>query len=268
MIFDAYLNELGLEAPTQPDFDFLSRYIARHMELFTFNNLSVLLKEDISLDMDTLLSKVVRRKSGGYCFEHNKLAYELLNSLGYSVRLVVGKVLNNFVRPVPRTHRITLVEIDGKSYLVDVGFGANCPITPIALNHPQPQLSGLDHYQIHVLENGEYDLVRYDHGQPFILYRFDLAHYTEADCEMAHFYSHKHPNAVFTKNMVVSQKNKNEVKAIVNQEFTHRTANGEVTQLIPSGAVLFELLTDQFALSVDREVCDFIFERTILPKLT
>src|SRR5690606_28116910 len=116
------------------DLAFLHQYVARHMALFTFNNLAVLLREPMPLDTPSLLEKVVRRGAGGYCFEHNKIACEALNYLGYSTRIVVGRVLNNYVRPVPRTHRITLVDIAAESYLVDVGFGPACPVAPIAVN--------------------------------------------------------------------------------------------------------------------------------------
>ncbi|MDW6004546.1 arylamine N-acetyltransferase family protein [Vibrio mangrovi] len=267
MTFDNYLQKLELTPPAQPDIVFLRRFMARHIERFTFNNIAVLLNEPLPLDTESLLDKIVQRGAGGYCFEHNRIAYELLSSLGYSTRLVLGRVLNNNIRPVPRTHRLTLVELEGETYLVDVGFGGSCPIGPIALNIQVPQQAGLDQFWVRAIDNDEYELVQHHVDGPFILYRFDMAQYTEADCAMGHFYSHKHPDAVFVNNLVVSRKTPTEVLMLTNHRFTHRTENQDVETIIDSSDRLFTLLTQTFGLCIEHEICEFLFERYVAPKL-
>lgn len=267
MIFTEYLKALELSAPTEPNLAFLNAFTIQHIERFTFNNLAVLLSQEIPLDLTAVFNKVVLSGAGGYCFEHNKLAYEALSHWGFNVRLLMARVINNNERPVPRTHRITLVEINQQHYLIDIGFGAACPTTPINLDNPLPQQSGFEHYQIQKNDRGEYELWQCHEDGPFLLYRFDLAQYTDADCELGHFYSHKHTNAVFKNNLVVSKKTPADAISIANQRLKYSSAFGTKIELIESSNVLFETLTDLFQLHVEREVSEFLFEHFIEPKI-
>ena len=54
-------------------------------------------------------SRVAKSLGGDYYFEHNALMYEVLKSLGFNVRILIVKVLNNQDIDSPRTHRITLL---------------------------------------------------------------------------------------------------------------------------------------------------------------
>lgn len=47
----------------------------------------------------------------------------VLEELGFSVNLFLGRVIYNQDIHPGLTHRITLVEIDGNHYIADVGFG-------------------------------------------------------------------------------------------------------------------------------------------------
>jgi len=267
MNLDDYLAKLALTPPAQPDLAFLQRLVVRHLECFSFNNLAVLLKQPLPLDIPALLDKVVYQQRGGYCFEHNKLAYQLLEHLGYSPKIVLGRVLNNYIRPVPRTHRFNLLELNGEKYLLDVGFGPACPVGLIALSQANAQPAGLDSYRIRALENNEYELLQDNGSEPFILYRFDLAEYSEADCELGHFYSHQHPDVVFVNNLLVSRKNAEQVWALSNTTFTHRQGEQHSETLVSSATQLHQLLTQYFFMALAPEVCEFLFERYLAPKL-
>lgn len=262
-----YLTTLGLSQPKAPSLDFLRTFTERHLERFSFNNLAVLLHQEISLQSQAILHKVVQQGLGGYCFEHNKLAYEALSLCGFEVRLVLARVINNDERPVPRTHRMTLVTLAGEHYLVDIGFGAACPIKPLALANRLPQQAGFERYQVVQNNQQEYELWQLRENGPFLLYRFDLAHYSDADCEMGHFYSHKHPHAVFVNNLVVSQKSARETYVITNERLTHHSASGRESRLIASSESLFEALTQVFKLSIEQEVCEFLFTHYLAPRL-
>jgi N-hydroxyarylamine O-acetyltransferase len=202
-----YLLDLGLGVPETPNLDFVKQLQAKHLERYSFNNLAVLLGQSIPLDLQAISEKIVAQRLGGYCFEHNKLTYELLKSLGFNVQLKLARVLNNnFEREAARTHRVTLVTIDGDTYLVDTGFGGNGPIAPLQLNNASEQAGGLYRYRLFERENGEFDLQLVGGDSYFTLYRFDLADYNDADCEAGHLYSHKHPKAVFVNNLMVTLK--------------------------------------------------------------
>ena len=81
-IVKEYLNELNInyEIKTLND---ITKLIKAHLKSFPFSSLKVLLKEEISLDLESIYKSIVVKKRGGYCFEHNKLMYEVLKELGF-----------------------------------------------------------------------------------------------------------------------------------------------------------------------------------------
>ncbi|RBP81220.1 arylamine N-acetyltransferase [Marinomonas rhizomae] len=263
-----YLSDLGLFAPEQPSIEFVQALQATHVARYSFNSLAVVLGEDVVLDLDDISQKIVTRGLGGYCFEHNKLTFELLKALGYDVQLKLARVLNNNLeREAGRTHRVTLLSFEGVGYLVDTGFGGNGPVAPLRLDINTQQVAGLDHYRVLAKGKGEYDLQVVKGGDYFTLYRFDNATYTDADCELGHFYSHKHSSAVFLKNLMVTLKKKDQVIALVNAEFTTRDRQGERKVLIESPESLGNILSSEFDIVLDAAVIEHLFIRFLAPML-
>ncbi|WP_137169024.1 arylamine N-acetyltransferase [Marinomonas sp. FW-1] len=263
-----YVSDLGLAVPEQLNIEFVMALQEKHVARYSFNSLAVVLGEDISLDVEAISEKIVTRGMGGYCFEHNKLTFELLKALGYDVQLKLARVLNNNVeREAGRTHRVTLLTLEGVSYLVDTGFGGNGPIAPLRLDINTPQTAGLDRYRVLGRGNGEYDLQVVKGDDYFTLYRFDSAVYTDADCALGHFYSHKHPSAVFLKNLMVTLKKQDQTVALVNAELTIRDRHGERKQLIESPESLGNILSSEFDITLEPAVIEHLFIRFVAPIL-
>ena len=51
--------------------------------------------------------------------------------LGFDARIQLARVIHNQDIHPGLTHRVTLVEIDGRRYVADVGFGPLGPPTPV-----------------------------------------------------------------------------------------------------------------------------------------
>ncbi|MBJ7539421.1 arylamine N-acetyltransferase family protein [Marinomonas transparens] len=264
-----YLTDLGLMVPETPTIEFVKQLQAKHIERYSFNSLAVILGEDISLDLEMITQKIVTRGLGGYCFEHNKLTFELLKALGYDVQLKMARVLNNNLdRKAGRTHRITLVTIDGMTYVIDTGFGGSGPISPLLLSAHGQQKSGLDSYRIVAREHGEFDLqLLVEGGDNFTLYRFDNAIYTDADCELGHFYSHQNPNAVFVKNLMVTLKKQDKTFALLNTELITRDKHKEQKLLITTAKMLEETLFSVFNIFLEPVLVEHLFDRFLADKL-
>jgi len=201
--FDEYFKRLKIQRQ-KPSLKLVTEMQQKHIAELCFSSLTVLLKQAISLDINDIIKKMVFENRGGYCFEHNKLMHDALNSSGFKVRCLIAKVINNQDIDSPRTHRITLLEWDGVHYLVDVGFGPNSPRAPIQIvEGGKSKQNGLS-YRLVINAQQDYQLELITEKGFFSLYTFNLNHYTEADCMMGNFYSSQHPNAVFVNNMVVS----------------------------------------------------------------
>jgi len=88
-------------------------------------------------------------------------------------------------------------------------------------------------------------------GEFYSLYKFELARYGTADCEVGHFYSHKHPGATFVNHLVVSKILDDEVRSLRNREYWIINASGELKHGISDADQLKMVLADQFGITVN-----------------
>ncbi len=131
---DAYLRRIGAERPAGPTADVLRELHVRHLRTVPFENLSIHLGEEIVLEEERLLDKVVGARRGGFCYELNGAFAALLTKLGFEVTLLAGRVFQEDGRPgIPYDHLALRVRTaGGGDWLADVGFGAHSHF-PLAL---------------------------------------------------------------------------------------------------------------------------------------
>lgn len=136
-IADRYLRALGLDRG-EPTLELLSRIARAHVASFAFTSVGPRLGDELPLDVSSIFDRIVVRRRGGYCFEHNALLFEVLEELGYTVRLQLARVIHNRDCHPGLTHRVTLVDSPGGRLLVDVGYG------PLGPTHPVPMPDGAE----------------------------------------------------------------------------------------------------------------------------
>jgi N-hydroxyarylamine O-acetyltransferase len=260
-ITSAYLADLGLSASV--DVDFLNQLQSKHIARYSFNSLAVVLGQDISLEVNAIFNKIVDRQRGGYCFEHNKLILSILAELGFDVRLLMAKVVYNRDVDVARTHRITLLTLNGDDYIVDAGFGHFGARYPVKLELGFEQDQGDAIYRIEQNSQGDYCYQILKDNEFFTLYTFNVYRYSEAECLPAHFYSHKSPDAAFVNNMVVCRKFYNDILSLRNGEFLRISNEETITTVITTANQLHEILVDLFELDLDLAIAEFLFSKFI-----
>ncbi len=258
----AYLADLDLSASSL-DVDFLRELQSKHIARHSFNNLAVVLGQDISLELPIIFHKIVEKRRGGYCFEHNKLVFNVLAELGFEVRLLLARVVYNKDADVPRTHRITVLNLQGEDYIVDTGFGHFGARYPVKLELGLEQDQGDARYRIIKNSQGDYCYQVFKDGDFFTLYIFDLHHYSEAECLPAHFYSHQHPDAAFVNNMVVCRKYFNDIQSLRNGEYYRIQNNQTEITKITSVKILHQIFTEVFELDLDVAIAEFLFSKFI-----
>jgi N-hydroxyarylamine O-acetyltransferase len=128
---DAYLGRIGLDAPPPPTAKGLRRLHRAHALAIPFENLDVLLGRGVRLDMDALQDKLVTRRRGGYCYEHNLLFSAALERLGMEVVRLSARVRMGSEHLRPHSHMLMRVDAGGVDWLADVGFGGEGLIDPI-----------------------------------------------------------------------------------------------------------------------------------------
>ncbi|MFK3890057.1 arylamine N-acetyltransferase [Sphingomonas sp. NPDC079357] len=130
---DAYLARIDLPARPTRDAAGLSRIQHAHRLAIPFENLDVRLGRAIAIDGPSVAAKLVTARRGGYCFEQNRLLLDALAALDFSARPLLARVWLGATAVPPLTHTLSLVTIDGQSWIADAGFGGSyAPVMPLA----------------------------------------------------------------------------------------------------------------------------------------
>lgn len=243
-----YLAALGLE-PGPPTRALLEEVVRRHQTTFAFTSVGPRLGDPLPLAPDALLDRIVVRRRGGYCFEHNGLAYAVLSGLGYDPSLYLARVLLSGDPHPGLTHRITVVTLDDAPHLVDVGFGAPGPHLPVPLDGTEVG-SHWRRYRVAELRPGHLHLQRRYDGDWRSLYRFELLEYGPKDCEIGHFYSHRHPEAIFVTTLVGSTIHEEEERSLVGHDYRVTRPGGQEQRILTSAAELRELYASELGVTV------------------
>jgi len=136
-----YLDRIGYQGPTEPTLETLDRLIARHQATVPFENLDIVrLHRPIVLERERLFAKIVGQRRGGFCYELNGLFADLLEALGYGVARGYGVWQTRdggWITPFEHIVLAVTLPDSEEPMLVDVGFGAECPVVAIPLrdNH-------------------------------------------------------------------------------------------------------------------------------------
>src|SRR5690349_631940 len=89
-----YLRRVSYVGPTEPTVEVLGEVVAAHNRSIPFENLDpVMGKPVVDLRPQVLIDKLVRRRRGGYCFEHNGVMAHILSHLGFEVDILGGRVV-------------------------------------------------------------------------------------------------------------------------------------------------------------------------------
>jgi N-hydroxyarylamine O-acetyltransferase len=133
---EKYLERINYRGDLSLSYNTLSQLVNCHFTSVPYENLDILNNIPLSLEIPDLYDKIVNRHRGGYCFELNTLFNWLLNRIGFktcscSARFLLNVPENTF--PM-RRHRVMKTEINGATYIADVGVGNEVPVHPLQLD--------------------------------------------------------------------------------------------------------------------------------------
>jgi len=249
-----YLHALSLH-DRQPDFDFLNDLVRQHVATFAFSSVGCRLGDSLPLDFESLFQRIVLQRRGGYCFEQNGLLYGILETLGFSPKLYLARVIHNQDIHPGLTHRISLVKYEEQEFVLDVGFGPPGPRIPVSMGGDQAN-DGDKIFRIAEFRPGEFHMQVFKEGDFFSLYRFELARYGEADCELGHFFSHRHPKAMFVNHLVTSLILENKILFLHNLEYQVITKSGTHKQEVSDSEQLGRILVGELGVQItEAESC-------------
>ena len=99
---------------------------------------------------------------------------------------------------------VLLVDLGGDQRIVDVGFGAVTPTSPLLLDTESPQKTPHGWYR-YVEVEGEWILEVQIRGEWRPMYRFSLEAQLNADYEVANWYTSTHPRSHFLHSLIAAK---------------------------------------------------------------
>lgn len=248
-----YFKRIGFEESPKVDFKTLAHIVDLHSRIFPFENLTPFLGLPVHLDSKSLTHKFLIQQRGGYCFEQNQFLTNILEKLGFQTERLLGKVCQSGkqMQHLQRTHQITLVLLEGKKYIVDVGFGGLCPTTPIEFVLNKEQKTDRESYRI-VKERAHYVLEIFFHRIWKPLYIFDFQEQYDPDFKVANWYTSTHPDSSFTHQLKLAIAAEDGRYVLFNNKLTFysRHKRSEVT-FLKNLSEIKEVLEDKFLISLE-----------------
>ncbi len=245
----AYLHRIAYAGPVEPTLPVLRAVHLAHAMHIPFENIDVLLKRPIRLDLASLQAKLVAGGRGGYCFEQNQLFAGALRALGFDVQGLIARVRFRVQQVLPRTHMLLLVTLAGERWLADVGFGSEGLLLPVPLE--SGQTSHQFAWWVRALERDQHWVMQSAReGIWEDLYAFTLEPQLEVDYELANHYTSTHPDSRFTQ-CLVAQRVTPQVKIrLRNRELTHDTGRLVMSRWLAGDDEIVQVLDETFGLRI------------------
>jgi arylamine N-acetyltransferase len=224
----AYLDRIGYDGPVDGSAATLAELQERHLHTVPYENLDILRRVPLSLEIQDLVEKIVVRRRGGYCFELNAVFGWLLRELGYPVTDFVARFWRDESNPPPkRRHHVLKVKAgDDAFYLCDVGVGGIVPRRPIQMIEGLEQQQGGESYRLERDPYYGWLLCELNHGQWRRLYSFNEEPQLLKDYIMASYWCENAPDSIFTKDAMVAIRTHEGRNTVSGKEFRIFTLDG------------------------------------------
>src|SRR5256885_6414115 len=120
----AYFERIGFRGVAAPNLETLQALHLLHTQAIPFEGFSPFIGEEVRLDTASLQEKLVARGRGGYCFEQNVLFWRVLQTIGFQVTGLSGRVRLNWPDDfiTPRGHLLLAITLPEGHHVADVRF--------------------------------------------------------------------------------------------------------------------------------------------------
>jgi arylamine N-acetyltransferase len=223
----AYLDRIGYNGPLDGSAETLAELQERHLHTVPYENLDILRRIPLSLDIPDLFDKIVVRRRGGYCFELNALFGWLLQELGYPVISLMARFWRDEPNPPPkRRHHVLKVGVGSDFYLCDVGVGGIVPRRPIQMVELLEHRQGDESYRLERDSYYGWMLCEFKRGKWSRLYSFTEEPQLPKDFIMATYWCENSPDSIFVKDAMVAIRTDDGRNSVAGEEFRIFTKDG------------------------------------------
>ena len=249
---DAYLARIGHDGELSPSASTLAALHRAHLATVPFENLDVVLGRGIAVDLVSVQEKLVRRRRGGYCYEHGTLFAAALERLGYSVDRLLARVGDGEQRPRPRSHMTLRVGADEGQWLADVGFGDGL-LEPLPWDDTRAaHRQGGWTYQLGSRGASSWELRQRRGAEWSVLYRFTEEPQHASDVLVANHFTSTHASSRFVGQMVVMRKDAEAVRRLLGRRLITARPDGSSDERLLTDAEIAGALADDFGVPLSR----------------
>jgi len=250
---DAYLGRVGYDGELTPTAETLHRLHRAHVAAIPFENLDVVLGRGVSLDMEAMQDKLLRRGRGGYCYEHNLLFAALLERVGFAVSRLTARIRMGGDGPRASGHMLLRVEAEGSPWLADVGFGGQRLLEPIPLKDGATSRQGGWAYRLDREDAGAWALRVWRPDGWFDLYGFTLEPRYHGDYVVYNHYTSTSPNSPFVRGVVAMRTGRRRRRTLIGRRFTTAYPDGSTERRELAGDEPIGVLSGTFGIVLDPE---------------
>lgn len=250
---DAYLRRLSYDGLREPSFAVLDAIVSLQAATIPYENIDLLLKRRVRLDVVSLQQKLVHERRGGYCFEQNSLLEAALEALGFAVTRLAARNVRRLPIPAeaPRDHKMLRVDLPEGPYIADVGLAHLTPTAPLALQPGRQQPTRRETYRL--LSHGSEFVLEIKLGERWeALVRFSLDPAPAIDFEMANWFTSTFPGGGLLHNLIVARPTAVGQTTVLNRRYTIRDRNHRATHRSLDGIDDYrDVLKEGFGLALD-----------------
>lgn len=231
--------------------EYLDGLLSHYMLKVPFENISVQNKEEVNLTLDGLYDKIISNHRGGYCYEMNTFFKHYLLKKGFIAFNTSATIITPKGRSREGSHMTTIVEIDNKSYIADVGFG-DLPMKAIPICNKE-------NFETVTDVNGTFRAIQIN-GQIFVQKLVDGEYKTKYEAsiyaqELQEFkenieFNQYNPESIFVKQLLITMPNPDGRKTMTHRQLTI-TDHGEKTTFPVNKDNYRKLLEDNFGLNIE-----------------
>lgn len=239
----SYLARVGFSGPFASDFRTLDLIVRAHVQAIPFENIDVQLGAKPGTDSGEAFAKLVERRRGGWCYEHNGVLGAALAAIGFEVVRISAGVMRQVRGDAAMGSHLCLL-VDGK-WLVDAGFGswvgAPVPLEEGEWLHAPLPVS---------LAKAKDGMWRLSVVPVAMSYDFRDVPADEAELARLCHWQANDPESVFVQNLTAQRRDGERYFMLRGKVLSEITAQGEVRRELGSADELLACLRDVFLLDV------------------
>ena len=245
-----YLERIGLAGETIPiTREGLDRLVFAHLCSVPFENLDIcLFKRPIDFSVPRMYEKVVTERRGGYCFELNSIFMALLQSLGFDAYPVGVRIVfrRDFVPPI--AHRASIVTLDDKRYMADVGYGGPAPGGSVCIEDGSTTEVLGESYGSKISGDGIATLIKHTEDGEMNFFIFDSRPFNPIDFIAPNFQLSNSPESFFAVKRMANLRRGNGSCSIDADIFRVYEGGEKTETAIENDEQLYEILAKNFGI--------------------